>query len=77
MEAITREKECSSTILASKDDLLIIRSSFNEILHGFEIADFENRIGASRVDVKVLFEKLKRCVRSLDDLHDERIRSSR
>lgn len=52
----------SATILASGDDLRLINNALNEVAHGFEIEDFDNRIGASLNDVKALLQSINDCI---------------
>jgi hypothetical protein len=41
------------------DDLRVLRQALNEILNGIEAFEFETRIGASRLEVDELLDKLE------------------
>ena len=43
----------------TRDELLILRSSLNEVCNGIDLFEFETRMGASREEVAALMVKLK------------------
>jgi len=51
----------------TKDDLFIILSALNEICNGIDIFEFETRIGASKVEVQLLEERIKTMLNQLEN----------
>lgn len=51
----------------TKDDLCIILSALNEICNGIDIFEFETRIGASKVEVQLLEERIKTMLNQLEN----------
>ena len=55
-QAIDRESEFIELNL-SRLELGIIHSCLNEVCHGFNLADFESKLGASREEVSAIFKQ--------------------
>ena len=56
-------------MLVSEDDLYLISNVFNEILHGFKVVNFDNRIGVSPDEARALYAKVKSCIGLFKDLN--------
>jgi hypothetical protein len=59
--SLTKQENKNIKINISKDEMLIIINSLNEVLYGFHIDDFENRIGATASDVRLLLTEFAQC----------------
>ena len=55
----------SADIRVTADELLIIGNALNEICHGFDIAEFQTRIGASRTEAQLLLRSVGTLYRDL------------
>jgi hypothetical protein len=47
-----------SKIGISRDELLVVNASLNEVCNGIEVFEFETRIGASRERVMMLLKEI-------------------
>lgn len=52
----------------TQDELVILNNALNEVCHGFEVDEFETRIGSSREQASVLLQAIGRL---LDRLSQE------
>lgn len=52
----------SIAVSISKDEFFLVKSVFNEIINGYKVVDFNNRIGTSEDDARILYGKIKDCI---------------
>ncbi|MBE9042407.1 hypothetical protein IQ235_16670 [Oscillatoriales cyanobacterium LEGE 11467] len=69
-QAIDRNYE-SIELNLSKLELGILHSCLNEVCYGFKLADFELKIGASREEVRLIFEQVIPISREMRSILDE------
>jgi hypothetical protein len=43
----------------SKEDLVILNNSLNEVLNGFPVADFQGKLGTGKKQAEALLERVK------------------
>jgi hypothetical protein len=74
MDSIILNKE-KIFLKFSKDELLLLCNSLNEVCNGIEVPEFDSRIGASIEETEIIlkflgrsFEKNKQC--RLDEMRD-------
>jgi hypothetical protein len=67
---ITKQENNLLKMELSKSEMLIINNSLNEVLYGFHVEDFENLIGTTVSEVRLLLTKLAQAFNEIEGIHD-------
>jgi hypothetical protein len=64
---IIETSQASVLVRISRDELLIMHASLNEVCNGIEIFEFETRVGADRDRVRSMLDQIGSVLDSMKD----------